>query len=229
MTFAPTLIDALAELIAPTRCAGCERQGVLFCPACLATLPRDYQPDQVCPVCAAPFGALACTECWRDDFAFTRTVALGILDGPLARAVVLLKDANEQRLADVLGTLLGERVHECWGSWAGTVTWIPASRAAIQRRGFDHAELIARAVAKVLNVSATPLLQRPRSRDQRGLSRRQRLTGAQQFTTGMDTLPRHILLVDDVFTTGATAHTATEALLTAGAIEVRLGVLARAW
>ncbi|MCL2438845.1 MAG: hypothetical protein FWC99_07235, partial [Coriobacteriia bacterium] len=78
------LTESLGELIAPTRCAGCERQGVLLCSNCLAQLSRDYFQHQACPKCAGPYGALTCTECWEIAYSFSHALALGILDGPLA-------------------------------------------------------------------------------------------------------------------------------------------------
>ena len=228
------IVESLGELIAPTRCAGCERQGVLLCSECLVSLSCDYIPEQTCPKCAGPYGALTCTECWEIEYSFEAALALGILDGPLARTVVLFKDANERRLADLFGFILGQRIQADWGCWTHALCWIPATKEAVRRRGFDHAELLARCVAQHLKVPALPLLSRPHACDQRSLSRKQRLLAAQQFTcTGHTSQipmhPRRILLIDDVFTTGATVEAASQALLKAGAQQVRAAVLGRAW
>jgi len=226
------IAESLGELVAPTRCAGCERQGALFCRDCLGQLSVSYVPGQACAKCAGPYGALTCTECWELEYSFERVLALGILDGPLARAVVLYKDSNERRLADLLGAVLAVRISEEWSGWADVVCGVPASKEALRRRGFDHGELLANSVARHLSVLAMQLLERPHARrDQRDLSRKQRLKGSQQFRCRkeQDHPPERILLVDDVFTTGGTAESATTALLKAGAKEVRLAVLGRAW
>ena len=237
------IVESLGELIAPTRCVGCERQGVLLCSECLASLSRDYVLGQACPKCAGPYGALTCTECWEIEYSFEAALALGILDGSLARAVVLFKDANERRLAGLFGIILAQRIRTSWSNWTDAVCWIPATKEAIRRRGFDHAELLAGCVARHLRVPALSLLSRPHAHDQRSRSRKQRLQGAQQFMCAGHTLPNHnskhasqvpalpqrILLVDDVFTTGATVDAASQALLSAGAQQVRVAVLGRAW
>ncbi|MCL2606454.1 MAG: hypothetical protein FWD93_04160 [Coriobacteriia bacterium] len=239
------LFESLGELIAPTRCAGCEKQGALLCPECLSMLNCGYHNTQACPNCAGPYGALTCTECWDINYGFARALALGILDGPLARAVVLFKDANERRLAQLLGHLLAKCIQSNWLDWIDNkslVTWVPASNTAIRKRGFDHAKLLAFEVAKTLGLPAISTLSRARARDQRGLKRRQRLEDVEQFycllTPQVDTQnfgksavhpPSKILLIDDVFTTGATAEKATKALLEAGILEVRVAVLGRAW
>jgi predicted amidophosphoribosyltransferase len=171
---------------------------------------------------------LTCTECWDTEFSFQACCALGLLDGPLSRAVVLLKDGGEQRLATVLGQLLAARIKRMWGDWADAVCWVPASRAAIRRRGFDHAALLADRVAQCLGVPAHPALQRVRSTELRGLGKAERA----QVTRGFHAARRvhgNIVLIDDVFTSGATAQAATDALLLAGAAAVRIAVLARTW
>jgi len=234
-TLASSLCESLGELIAPTRCAGCERQGELLCQECLSKLCQDYLNKQACPKCAGPYGALTCTECWEVNYHFEHALALGILDGPLARAIVLYKDANERRLAQLLGHLLAECVQANWSSWsrtAGAVCWIPASTEAFRRRGFDHGKLLAAKVADALELPCLTFLERVRARDQRGLSRKQRLAGAQNFNycpNSRQFPPEKILLVDDVFTTGATVENATCTLLAAGVQEVRIAVLGRTW
>jgi len=236
MKFAARILsESLGELIAPTRCAGCERQGELLCQECLAKLCQDYLNEQACPKCAGPYGALTCTECWEVTYHFEQVLALGILDGPLARAVVLYKDANERRLAQLLGHLLAECVQANWSNWSKTaeaVCWIPASTEAFRRRGFDHGKLLAIKVADALELPCLGLLKRARARDQRGLSRKERFEGAQNFSYAFSeqcSPPKKILLIDDVFTTGATVENATCALLAAGVQEVRIAILGRTW
>ena len=231
--------ETLGELIAPTRCAGCERQGALLCPDCLEALSRDYLVQQSCSKCAGPYGALTCTECWEIEYSFEAALSVGILDGPLARAVVLMKDANERRLAGILGGILAKHIRLHWRDWLtdkGVITWVPATKEAIRRRGYDHGELLAQAVANHLAVPAIPLLaRRPKikARDQRGLSRDERFIGSEQFSFAKEKdLAQHIskvLVIDDVFTTGATVEAAATTLAQAGIPHIRVAVLGRAW
>jgi predicted amidophosphoribosyltransferase len=218
----------LAELVMPTRCAGCDLPGNLLCEECLALAMR-HPPSESCPRCAAPFGALVCTECWERSFAFEAAVALGDLSAPLHRAVLLYKDASERRLGSLLGALLGEVVSDRWPDWADAVAWIPPSRQALARRGFDHAGEIASGVSGALGIDCRPLLTKARAADQRLLGRVARAENTVgTFTTVADVPPR-VLLVDDVMTTGATLDSAAEELLDAGATNVRVAVVARAW
>lgn len=226
------LLEGLAELLAPTRCAGCELPGDLLCPDCDDALPRIH-PPHACPSCGAPFGALVCTECWATQFAFEAAIVLGELDVPLSRAVVLHKDAGERRLGGLLGRLLADRVRAEWSAWPSAVTWVPATRTALARRGFDHARAIAVPVADALEVPLLPLLARGMAADQRLLSRHQRAENAGGTFSAIEPsgedVSARVLVVDDVFTTGATLDAAAVTLLDQGVDAVRVAALARAW
>lgn len=222
------LLDGLAELLAPTRCAGCEYPGSVLCARCLEALPRISHVD-ACPACAAPYGSLVCTECWNRSLAFEAALALGELDGPLARAVVLHKDAGERRLGALLGRLLAEQVCAQWPGWPDAVTWVPATDAARARRGFDHARALGEPLADACGVPLCGLLGRRAARDQRALGRRERAENSAGTFVVTGEVPRRVLVVDDVLTTGATLDAATEALVQGGATAVRIAVVARAW
>lgn len=222
------LLGGLLELVSPTRCAGCDAPGALLCTSCRTAIGR-IDPARACPRCGAPFGALVCTECWNAEFAFEAAVALGDLSGPLARCVVLHKDANERRLGAVLGDLVGEVVLERWDQWPEAVCWIPPTRQALARRGFDHGASIALPVADRVGCPGLALLARPRAGDQRTMDRAGRLASAAGSFRAAECVPSRVLVVDDVMTTGATLDAAASALLAAGAECVRIAVAARVW
>jgi len=224
------LMAGLAELVFPTRCAGCEIPGAVLCDACREALPRIEATGR-CPRCGAPYGVLTCTECWSREWAFSAALALGELEPPLARAVVLHKDAGERRLAGVLGALLAEQVCLAWPGWAHAVTFVPATRAALRRRGFDHGLAIGSALATELGVPLISALTRGDALDQRSLGRVARAVNAAgtfSAVAGVG-LPGRVLITDDVFTTGATLDAAAGVLLDTGATEVRVAAVARSW
>ena len=116
-------------------------------------------------------------------------------------------------------------MREAWlraGLRGTVVTWVPGRRPDIRRRGFDHAELLARSVARRLGLAATPLLQRTSARpDQTRLGaaeRRVNLAGA--FRARPWGHP--VVVVDDLVTTGATAAACAAALAEGGAPEVEV-------
>lgn len=221
------LLDGLLELLAPTRCAGCDLPGTLLCDVCLEQI-AFIDPAGACSRCGAPYGWLVCTECWEREWSFAAARCAGELEAPLSRLVTLFKDGGERRLASMLATLVATTAAE-WRSWADVVTYVPATDAAHARRGFDHARLVAHDVAAAWNVPCADTLERRRARDQRTLGRIDRFTNAERTFVVRAAVQGRVVLVDDVFTTGATVHAAARALADAGAAEVRVAAVARAW
>jgi len=219
---------ALAEVLSPVRCAGCDLPGGALCPSCGGAMPI-IDADSACPRCGADGAGGRCEECRGRNFAFEAALCAGRLEQPLSRAITLFKDAGERRYGPLLGALLGGSCRR-WRGWPDAIVAIPPTRTAVSRRGFDHTAAIAAAVGRELRVPVVLRLTVVPLRDQRALSRAERfanMEGAFRLLPG-DALPPHILLVDDVFTTGATFDGAARVLLGAGVEAVRVAAVARA-
>ncbi len=231
--------EALAETFWPTRCVLCDAPGALLCSACL---PRLCFIDHwnACPRCGAPFGRIQCSECnrvalkelGRIRLPFSSCTSAVVFDGASAPLVTVYKDQGEQRLAEVLAEMIARQVPPalCKESYL-QVAYLPATRKALRRRGFDHAGLLAEAVAQQLGLGCLCPFEPPRHKDQRGLTRRGRI---ENMAAGLAVrpdipLPGRLLLVDDVFTTGSTLIAATDALLSAGVTGVDCATFARVW
>jgi predicted amidophosphoribosyltransferase len=173
-----------------------------------------------CPICGR-VGPAPCGRCAAqiggapDD---PRQPAVLRYEGGGRRLMLALKYGNARPVVQALGGAMARRVrHER----IDVVTWAPTSAARRRRRGYDQAELLARAVAWRLGVPCRRLLRRldePHG-PQTGRSRAERLAGpvfvARRRVRGA------VLVVDDVVTTGATLRAAEAALLAAGARSVR--------
>jgi predicted amidophosphoribosyltransferase len=105
--------------------------------------------------------------------------------------------------------------------WVDVVTWAPTSAVRKRERGYDQAELLARAVARCLGVPCKAVLRRaPGHGPQTGRTRVERLDGP--VFVGRRQVIGRVLLIDDVVTTGATLRSAAATIRALGAFEVRM-------
>lgn len=232
------------ELLWPTRCVLCDEPGSLLCGHCRSHLPWIDQ-QYACPNCGAPFGALSCTECGApkgEPWEVQSTICAMPLEGLGRSLAILNKDKGERRLAPVIAAIMATALDEAsgWPDAQGSprfdqpaidaVCFVPATQAAYQRRGFDHMEPVARSLSKLLSLPFADILARPYGKDQRSLTKEERLLNTQASVQVMgDIASCNVLLVDDVITTGASVRAAASALLAAGAQSVTACALARAW
>lgn len=212
-------LGVLADLVFPQRCVGCSRRAAdVLCRACFEELPRIEQP--VCKRCGMPtaFETLVCDECMGVDFAFTRARAALRYEGVGKEIVHVLKYRGYTRVVEkLMAPLMMEVVEDRYD----LVVPVPLHRSRRRGRGFNQAELMARAVATRMRAAFSDKLEAVRrTRDQVKLSateRRQNVAGAFKVS---GPVRGKVLLVDDVFTTGATLSAGADVLLRAGAGEV---------
>jgi predicted amidophosphoribosyltransferase len=137
-------------------------------------------------------------------------------DGDGRRLVAALKYRNGRSVVPVAAAALAQlaRPHR-----VEAVTWAPTSHTHRHHRGYDQAEVLARAVARGLNVPVRRLLARGPGPPQTGRSRAERLAAPPAFSA-LGVVPTTVLLIDDVVTTGATLAAARAVLEAAGARQV---------
>lgn len=151
--------------------------------------------------------------------------------GQVAAAIARFKYGRQSHLVGPLSRLLTARLDPLGGK-NFVVVPVPLHRRKLVQRGFNQAALLARCVSRHLSlpVAHTALMRQRDTARQVGLSRkaRQRNVDGAFGARSRAVNGRHVLLVDDVMTTGATAHACSSALLSAGALSVAVVVLARA-
>ncbi len=220
-------VAALADLFYPERCVGCERRASdVLCRVCFEALPRVRAP--VCARCGLPtaFATFVCQECKNVDFGFESAGAPLKYEGVGKKIVHSLKYRGYQK---VVGKLAVPLMLQVVGDGPfDAVVPVPLHRSRLRKRGFNQAELLARGVAERINATVSDTLEVVRSTgDQVELTAAQRRANVAGAYSARRSLRGKVLLVDDVFTTGATMSACATTLTLAGAQEVHALSLCR--
>jgi predicted amidophosphoribosyltransferase len=212
------------DLLLPQRCVVCGRGGSQLCAVCRDELPRLEPP--LCARCGAPtaWPVERCRECAGRRLGFATARAAVGYDEAARRFVHAWKERGLRRLAAEAAQLVAERLPP---PVVDALTFVPADRGRRLERGHNPAERLALELAATWELPCLPLLERTRGGRQRGSSASERRTVRGAFrATGA--APRSIAVVDDVYTTGATAATTASALRAAGSRRVEAIAFARA-
>jgi predicted amidophosphoribosyltransferase len=166
----------------------------------------------LCARCGAPtvWPVARCRECAGRRLAFASARSATCYDASVRRLVRSWKERGLRSLGAAAALVIVERLP---APHADVVTFVPPDRGRRLERGYHPAEQLARAVASAWELPCESLLTRAGGARQRGLSRAERRSNvAHAFSGNAD--GRRVVLVDDVYTTGATAHAAARALHT---------------
>lgn len=203
--------------------------------------------DGLCALCgerlfssyafAGSEGEVRCGLCRRIEPVFARAVAYGSYESGLRELIHLLKYGRVRPAANVLGRMLAEAIAMIepeFPSEPVALIPVPLHRTRLRQRGFNQAELIARAAMKLRpdgRLLLCPGLERKReTTSQIGLTshqRRENLRGAFGVLHPEAVRGREVLVVDDVYTTGATVSECARVLRRAGATKVWVATVAR--
>lgn len=221
------LLRAGLDLLLPPVCPGCGGPAAGLCAICEQNLVRRGQPG--CVRCGDPVlvAGASCGAEHRELRLLAHLVApwrYAGTGGALVRRFKLDGDAGAGRLlvramADAWRTQIGRAWNRAW------LVPVPLHRTRRRERGFDQAEWLVRALAPRLGYVAAPgVLRRTRATRPQGdpgvLSRDGNVEGAFAVRGARQVVGRDVLLVDDVFTSGATARACAAVLRSAGARRV---------
>lgn len=215
----------LLDLVLPRRCLVCALPGALLCPPCRRALPRIVPP--LCGRCGAPaaWPVHRCRECAGRRLAFASARAAVEYNDAVRALVGGWKERGLRGLAHLAAELVVEVVPR---PAVEAIAFVPPDGDRSLARGHHPPERLARELGRRWGLPVASLLDRTRPlRRQRGLSRAERRKNVRGAFAGQGS-PRAVVLVDDVYTTGATAAAAASALRAAGARRVEVVVFARA-
>lgn len=217
----------LLGLLLPQRCAVCAHYGTPLCSGCRAGLRR--LPAPLCARCGAStaWPVERCRECSGRRIAFASARAAVAYDRGARALVSAWKEHGIRLLARAAAEIVAEVVPR---PPVQGLVYVPPDGLRLLQRGHNPARELALALGERWSLPVGDvLLRRGRSERQRGLdraARRRNVAGA--FRARRMALPRRLCVVDDVYTTGATASAAASALRAAGAREVHVVAFARA-
>ena len=246
-------MDYISCALLPAACALCgsplpHLSVAPLCDACLSEFPvhsgsRCARCGDLIdfPLSSAP-GAQFCRVCRLAPPPFVRAVACCPYEGRMRDAIHALKYNRIHATARILGPMLAGAIVRISAEAPAEMLVVPVPLCRSKRavRGFNQARLLAgyafRALRKTnpewhLILAPRALVRVRDTRSQAGLTprqRRQNLRGAFKVPDPSAVAGRHVLIIDDIFTTGATARAAAQALVNAGASGVWVATLARA-
>ena len=211
----------------PCILCGSMSQAGIWCEACDAALPYHNAPH--CPVCArlTPHGEV-CGHCLKKPPVFTRTTAAFGYSFPVDRLIQLMKYRERLALARTFAEKLLQRIDK--SNLPDYVIAMPLHPAKLKSRGFNQAQLIAAPLAKslhlpLLNHACHRLRDTPSQTSLPWKERSKNMRGA--FDCDMDLSEKHVALVDDVLTTGASMNALAEAVKKMGADKISAWAIAR--
>ena len=234
LTHAVDLIyDAALALVYPQVCVICgqsveQRRFGVACEACWKGTQIFTHDEEICWKCGVP--GPRCGRC--ESLAFTAARAVGMYEGALRESLLLLK--RTPYLPRHVEALLAAAVVRQPFHTLTRVVPVPLHPRRLKTRGFNQATIVAQVVSKALRLpldEASLVRVSTTEKYRAGLDRKGRqdtVTGAFQVAHPRLVAGENILLVDDVFTTGATVFTCAESLIDAGAGSVFVLTVARA-
>ncbi len=215
------------DLLFPPQCAGCRAPGSEFCDRCAQHV--EPVPDTICARCGRPqaHAVRLCADCQATPSPLALSRAAALHTEPLRQAIHALKYEDRPQLAGPLGRyLVAVFQQDPWQSIADRIDAVvpaPLHADRLRERGYNQSELLAAALCDACGLALRPeWIARVRAtRQQVGLNaaeRRHNVAGA--FRSDGNVIGKTLLLVDDVYTTGATLRACAQAARAAGAQQV---------
>jgi predicted amidophosphoribosyltransferase len=214
------------DLLLPQRCAVCELPGAALCEDCRRALTRLVPP--VCERCGSPgpWPIRRCSECAGRRLAFVEARAAIVYDASARAFVRSWKERGRRGLAREAAALVAETIPR---PDVACLVPVPGDPERAWHRGDVPARALARALAAYWDIASVDALERSRPLPrQRGLSLEQRRRNVRGRVLARTAVPTRVCVVDDVYTSGATADACARACRRAGARRVSVLTLARA-
>ena len=218
----------IRRLIFPPKCTVCNREidGVendCLCRVCLEKYEREKKT--ACPICHMRYGSCRCRAQFAspfiDEYVGVTHYREDMVSGKL---ILFAKDRPNRALSDFLAHEMVQILRER-EIGVQVVTFVPCSEQSLRKKGFDHGEELAKALSKRLGIPMVACFWRENGTAQKQLSAEQRLDNSKKslvvLKKSADKIKgKHVLLIDDIMTTGASALVASVHLNELGAEKI---------
>lgn len=217
------MIDHLLGIIAPHSCCSCGYLGSILCQQCKDDIISE--PFAQCVVCLKPTSVTnLCDQC-RQRTGYANVWCVGTRDTQLKALLDRYKFDGVRQAGRVAAEVFDARLPVLPGSYV--VVPVPTSPKHQRVRGFDHMAIIGRQLARMRDMSFSGILTTYRSDTQHFKTRQQRQKTAAQGLGVQGAVPQHVLLVDDIYTTGSTLRACADLLRHHGAQTISVAIIAR--
>ncbi|MCK9479424.1 MAG: ComF family protein [Firmicutes bacterium] len=222
------------NILAPPVCVFCKKElyvtsNYCVCRNCADIIP--YNDGKRCRICSTPldisYGDLYCLHCKRTKRSFNQNISRYIYKDGVAEAIKQMKFGQQQLwIAKALGAFLAQTIKENYGDILfDMVIPVPLSKRGLRERGFNQSEVIAEEVCRNtgLFMNKNILLKSVDTPKQSSLNfknRKQNVKGVFKLRNSELAADKTVLIIDDIFTTGATFNECAKILKKAGALTV---------
>lgn len=238
--------EGLLNFIFPLDCKICEKtiresKGYSICEDCFKTIELIERP--YCAKCGKPLiptdffkqnREILCLDCKRKKYSFEFSRSTGIYDKVLKKCIHLFKYYGEKKLAKPLGKLMVDSLvkNDEFKRKIDLIIPVPLHRNDLKKRGFNQSVLLGKVTGDYLSIPVREnvLVKKKLTPFQINLSKKERkinILGAFSVEKPEEIKGQNILILDDVFTTGATVEECTKELMKARAKNIFVLTLAR--
>lgn len=222
------ILDRIISIYAPFSCLGCGvEKDRLLCPACVETVPIVPSRCYRCKSVTRDYSV--CARC-RQHTGLRRVVVAVHYEGLAKELLHAAKYARAVRGLSEMAAMMTTLIGYFQDGEYDYIVPVPTATSRTRQRGYDHAEVLARHIARTAALPSRSLLMRFGQAHQVGSGRTARikqLEGALRVAHAARVKGKRLLLVDDVITTGATVESAAAVLKKAGAARVDALVFAQ--
>jgi ComF family protein len=238
--------EGLLNFVFPLDCKICEKpiresKGYSICEDCFKTIELIERP--YCAKCGKPLiptdffkqnREILCLDCKRKKYSFEFSRSTGIYDKVLKKCIHLFKYYGEKKLAKPLGKLMVDSLvkNDEFKRKIDLIIPVPLHRNDLKKRGFNQSVLLGKVTGDYLSIPVREnvLVKKKLTPFQVNLSKKERkinILGAFSVEKPEEIKGKNILILDDVFTTGATVEECTKELMKARAKNIFVLTLAR--